>query len=241
MRDLISLSASIFFVSSLPRCVAKSLELTVQEGIHTNIGEIKINWSLGFRRENVYSSDSFGLSWFRHEIALTKTVNRSTWFWFCSEIALKKPTSNQNDEPESCKWSNREVRKNIHRGVGSRLHFPLPRLLVLAPFSSAISCDYFASDSRSVGDLWLETIGKSEISRISDEKIDSPSKNRSDSCLKSVSVGSILLDYSQWTYKDEILWNIEIPLAKCNREIRSIENLAPRIGGSRYWQNVWIT
>ena len=109
-------------------------------------------------------------SWFRHEIVLTKMVNRSTWFWFCSEIALKKPTSNQNDEPESCKWSNREVRKNIHRGVGSRLHFPLPRLLVLAPFSSAISCDYFASDSRSVGDLWLETIGKSEISRISDEK-----------------------------------------------------------------------
>ena len=43
VRDLISLSASIFFVSSLPRCVAKSLELTVQEGIHTNIGEIKIN------------------------------------------------------------------------------------------------------------------------------------------------------------------------------------------------------
>ena len=43
VRDLISLSASIFFVSSLPRCVAKSLELTVQEGIHTNIKEIKIN------------------------------------------------------------------------------------------------------------------------------------------------------------------------------------------------------
>ena len=95
-------------------------------------------------------------SWFRHEIALTKTVNRSTWFWFCSEIALKKPTSNQNDESESCKWSNREARKTYYRGVCSRLCFPLPRLLVLAPSSSAISCDYFASDSRAVGDLWLK-------------------------------------------------------------------------------------
>ena len=113
-------------------------------------------------------------SWFRHEIALTKTVNRSTWFWFCSEIALKKPTSNQNDESESCKWSNREVRKTYYRGVGSRLCFPLPRSFVLAPSSSAISCDYFAPDSRAVGDLWLETIGKSEISRISDEKIRFP-------------------------------------------------------------------
>ena len=168
-------------------------------------------------------------------------VNRSTWFWFCSEIALKKPTSNQNDEPESCKWSNREVRKNIHRGVGSRLHFPLPRLLVLAPFSSAISCDYFASDSRSVGDLWLKTIGKSEISRISDEKNRFPQQKSLGFLPRICVVGSSLLDYSQWTYKDEILWNIEIPLAKCNREIRSIENLAPRIGGSRYWQNVWIT
>ena len=95
-------------------------------------------------------------SWFRHEIVLTKMVNRSTWFWFCSEIALKKPTSNQNDEPESCKWSNREVRKTYYRGVGSRLCFPLPLLFVLAPSSSAISCDYFASDSRAVGDLWLK-------------------------------------------------------------------------------------
>ena len=172
----ISLSASLFFISSLPRCVAKSLELTVQEGIHVDTKKIKINWNLGFRRESVYSSDSFGLvlissrNCSEKSQLLTKAVNRSNWFWFRYEIALKKPTSNQNGESESCKWSNKEVRKSYHRGFAFRLCFPLLLLFVLAPSSSAISCDYFASDSRAIGDFWLKTIGKSEISRISDEK-----------------------------------------------------------------------
>jgi hypothetical protein len=114
--------------------------------------------------------------WFRHEIALKKPTSNQSGesfelvlisLWNCSE---KKPTSNQNGESESCKWSNKEVRKSYHRGFAFRLCFPLLLLFVLAPSSSAISCDYFASDSRANGDFWLKTIGKSEISRISDEK-----------------------------------------------------------------------
>ena len=180
-------------------------------------------------------------SWFRHEIVLTK-------WWIVrlgSDFALKllwksqllTKTMNQN---RANGVTGRQGKHTIGESALDSAFLFLARLS-----SSFFQCYFmwlfFIRFSRSWRSLAKKQSENRKFLGFRTKKIDSPSKNRSDSCLKSVSVGFSLLGYSQWTYKDETLRNIEIPLAKCNREIRSIENLAPRIGGSRYWQNVWIT